>query len=99
MPEVDSSLRFSPLDLLKTPRSVKIRTPLDRKRKERNMNGESVNLVCFHPSFLFEVLMPQFPFIELEIEQEEREAQEQAKKQKADMDRLFGAQERAFQVL
>jgi len=63
------------------------------------MNGESVNLVCFHSLFFSKVLMPQFPSTELEIEEEEREAQEQAKKQKADMDRLFGAQERAFQVL
>jgi hypothetical protein len=63
------------------------------------MNGESVNLVCLYSSVFFKVLMPQFPSTELEVEQEEREAQEQAKKQKADMDRLFGAQERAFQVL
>lgn len=36
---------------------------------------------------------------ELEIEREEREAKERAIKEKADMDRQVGAQERAFQVL
>jgi hypothetical protein len=35
---------------------------------------------------------------ELEIEREEREAKERAIKEKADMDRQVGAQERAFQV-
>jgi hypothetical protein len=37
--------------------------------------------------------------LELEVEREEREAKERAMKQKADVDRLVGAQERAFQVL
>ena len=36
---------------------------------------------------------------ELEIEREEREAKERALRQKADEDRLVGAQEHAFQVL
>ena len=50
------------------------------------------SIQSFHLSSSFRLIL------ELEIEQEEQKAKEQAKKKKADMDRVVGAHERAFQV-